>query len=223
MWVLTGSIRKGCSNVVNIDIHDIWHRYSLYLTFSFQHKSSDQWKNNLQSKKLPCHRRHLSGRGNWEGCGRHRGVGHAIGCLLLTVAMDEHVRGWVARLSRAAKKCHWFYVFVFFSGILVAVLGVNTLYSQVLFCWLGKGGQLGSWDFRPADFVDDVVMSTFPPSTLSGFLFIIRTSTWRKLQVGLPGCHFLDVSSFFSFTEYVKHFRRDDDMNSVVWTCELSP
>ena len=131
--------------------------------------------------------------------------------------MDEHVRGWVARLSRVSKKCHWFYVFVFFSGILVTVLGVKILYSQVLFCWLGKGGQLGSWDFRSADFVDDVVMSTLPPSTPSGFLFIIRTSTWQKLQVGLPGCHFLDVSSFFIFTEYVKHFRR---MMTWILLCE---
>ena len=95
--------------------------------------------------------------------------------------------------------------------------GGQILYSQVLFCWLGKGGQLGSWDFRPADFVDDVVMSTFPPSTPSGFLFIIRTSTWRKLQVGLPGCHFLEVSSFFSFAEYVKHFRR---MTTLILLCE---
>ena len=32
----------------------------------------------------------------------------------------------------------------------------------------------------PANFVDDVVMSTCPPSTPSGFLFTLRTSTCRK-------------------------------------------
>ena len=32
----------------------------------------------------------------------------------------------------------------------------------------------------PANFVDDVVMSTCPPSTPSGFRFITRTSTCRK-------------------------------------------
>ena len=69
------------------------------------------------------------------------------------------------------------FMFLYFFWHTCSSFGGQILYSQVLFCWLGKGGQLGSWDFRPADFVDDVVMSTFPPSTPSGFLFIIRTST----------------------------------------------
>ena len=60
-------------------------------------------------------------------------------------------------------------------------------------------------------------MSTFPPSTLSGFLFIIRMSTWRKWRVGLPGCRFLEVSSFFSLAASAKHFRR---MTTLILLCE---
>lgn len=50
--------------------------YSLYLTFSFQHKSSDKWKSNLQSKNY----RAIEGACQAAGIGR---VVEGIGVLAM--------------------------------------------------------------------------------------------------------------------------------------------
>ena len=58
----------------------MWHMYSLYLTFSFQHKSSDQWKSNLQSKNC----RAIEGACQAAGIGR---VVEGIGVLAMPQAV----------------------------------------------------------------------------------------------------------------------------------------
>lgn len=120
------------------------------------------------------------------------------------------------------------FMFLYFSDTFVAVLGgQNLMFSRLIL--VGRAGDILGYSSPmtlkedrtssprscPANFVHDSCRDVHCPPTLSGFLSFIRTSTSRKLQVGLPGCQFLEVLSLFSFAKSVKHFRRDG-INSVV-------